>query len=109
MRGHREPEHTRRGMQRGRACRRAPAAVGFLRSLRVAVDRQTVDGTKPGAWHPSPRGARAETLSTSDVPGRLPPPSLPRRGRRLLRVEEETTDAEDAVLRPTQAGTSLRL
>jgi len=53
MRGHREPEHTRRGMQRGRARRRAPAAVGVLRSLRVAVDRQPVEKGENGARRPS--------------------------------------------------------
>jgi hypothetical protein len=63
MRGHREPEHTRSGMQRGRACPRAAAAVGVLCSLRGAVDRRPVDGTRTAHGIPSP----ALHLSTSPM------------------------------------------
>jgi putative SOS response-associated peptidase YedK len=63
MRGHREPEHTLRGMQRGRACPRTPAAVDVLRSLRDSVDRRPVDGAR----HPFPVGVRGETLANSSM------------------------------------------
>ena len=45
----------------------------------------------------------------TDVSGRFPTSSLPRRGGRLLRVEKERRTQEDAVLHPTPVRTTLRL
>jgi putative SOS response-associated peptidase YedK len=43
----------------------------------------------------------------TDVPGGLPPSSLPRRSRRFLRVEKERRTQEDAVLHPAQVRSSF--
>ena len=57
----------------------------------------------------APINAREGLVHLSDVPGRLPTPSLPRHGRRPLRVAKERRTQEDAVIQSTQVGTALRL
>jgi hypothetical protein len=87
MRGHREPEHTRRGMQRGRACPRTPAAVDVLRSLRGSVDRQLVERRDKDRRTPClPRWpTRRAAGHLIDVPARVSTPSSKRADPRLHR------------------------